>query len=184
MAIMIPARLPQSQRGAVLITGIIFMLVLTMLVLTMIRSGTSEERMARNARDQQRAMQAAESALRDAESYLVSGTPFDPFVPAAFTSGCGNGLCYKPGPSFAWDKADWTSESTTRTFQQASSNLSSVTEQPRYMIEIVTPPIKTSSASQCDAGLAKITARGVGNTGSIVYLQSIVRFRVFTNICL
>jgi type IV pilus assembly protein PilX len=186
MADMTPGRSPHSQRGAVLITGIIFMLVLTMLVLAMIRGGTFEERMARNARDQQRAMQSAEAVLRDAETYLVSGAPFDPFDSTKFDAACTGGLCYKPGADQQWDKIDWTSQTITRSFSEPESKLKAVPagfEQPRYIIEILTLPTKTSSAAQCENGLAKITARGVGITGATVYVQSTVRFRVFTNIC-
>ena len=175
---------PHAERGAVLITGIILMLVLTMLVLAMMRSGTLEERMARNARDQQRAMQSAEAALREGEAMLVSGAPFDPYESQSFGTDCPSGLCYKPDADHLWDKVDWTSATVTRTFAAAASQLAGVTEQPRYMIEILTPPTKSSSAAQCDAGLARITARGMGNAGSMVYVQSTVRFRVFSNSCL
>ncbi len=178
---MTAGRMPHSQRGAVLITAIIFMLVLTMLVLAMIRSGTVEERMARNARDHQNAMQAADGALRHAETLLVSGAPFDPFDPGAFGDECAGGLCYKPKVGKLWDTVDW--ESTSTTSLSDTVKLSGVTKQPRYMIEILTMPVKVNSAVQCDNGVAKITARGTGNGGSVVYLQSIVRFRVFSNIC-
>jgi type IV pilus assembly protein PilX len=176
-------RFPRSQRGAVLITGIILMLVLTMLVLAMIRSGTVEERMARNARDQQSAMQSAEAVLREAETVIVSGTPFDPFVQASFDSACTNGMCYKPAAANTWDKIDWDSTTATATFQDEASRLGGLTKQPRYVIEVMIAPTRATSAAQCDDGLAKITSRGAGNGGSIVYLQSIVRFRVFTNNC-
>jgi type IV pilus assembly protein PilX len=175
----------RAQRGAVLITSIIFMLVLTMLVIAMIRGGTLEERMARNSRDQQKAMQAAESVLREAEAYVTKKNGrFDPFDLSSFTATCTDGVCFKPNTTAQWDTIDWDSTSLTRTFENTASNIDGVASQPRYMVEVVTPPVKTSSAAQCDAGVVKITARGVGSTGSIVYLQSYVRFRVFSNSCL
>lgn len=170
------------QAGAVLITALIFMVVLTMFVLAMVRGGTLEERMARNARDQQVAMESAESVLRDAESTLFGSAPFDPYDSSRFTSDCANGLCYRPSASYTWRNIDWES-SATRTFAATGSRLGSVSEQPRYIVEIVSAPFKTSSAGQCEYGLARITARGRGNSGATAYVQSTVRFRVFTNIC-
>ena len=181
----LPAHLPARARqgGAILITGLIFLIVLTMFVLAMVRGGTLEERMARNARDQQIALQAAEAVLRHAESTLFSSSPFDPYVSSQFSANCTNALCYKPAAANSWQQVDWTSTSLTRTFATTAAQITSLTTQPRYLVEIVTPPIKTTSAGQCEPGLARITARGQGRNGATAYVQSTVRFRVFTNIC-
>lgn len=171
------------QRGAVLVTAIIFMLVLTMFVLAMVRSGTLEERMARNARDHQVAMEAAEAILRHAETTLFGSSPFDPYNAASFTPACTGGLCFKPAVSATWQAIDWTSADLTRTFVEAEDRLAGLDTQPRYIVEVVSPPFKSSSAAQCSPGLARITARGQGKGGATAYVQSTVRFRVFTNIC-
>lgn len=57
----------QSQSGAALITGLIFLVLLTMIGVTAARMSTLEERMSGNMRDRSIAMHAAEMALRDAE---------------------------------------------------------------------------------------------------------------------
>ena len=175
--------LKARQQGAILITGMIFLMVLTMFVLAMVRGGTLEERMARNARDQQVALQAAETVLRHAESTLFSTSPFDPYVSSQFKASCDNGFCFKPPATKSWQQIDWSSTSLTRTFASTAAQIASLSTQPRYVVEIVTPPVKTTSAGQCETGLARITARGEGNGGAIAYVQSTVRFRVFTNLC-
>lgn len=172
-----------AQRGAILVTALIFLVVLTMFVLAMVRSGTLEERMARNTRDQQVALQAAEAVLRDAESTLFKGAPFDPYDSARFSATCEGGLCRLPDAASSWREIDWTSEALTRTFASGASAIGTLDEQPRYIVEIVSAPFKTSSAGQCEHGLARITARGQGNGGAIAFVQSTVRFRVFTKIC-
>lgn len=53
-----------SQRGFVMLTSMIFLLVLTMLAITAVRRATQEERFARSMREQNLAFQAAETALR------------------------------------------------------------------------------------------------------------------------
>ena len=171
------------EAGAVLITSVIFLVVVTMIVLTVLRGGTLEERMARNARDRQVALQAAESVLRDAEATLFSGPPFDPYDPSKFTSACTNGLCFKPAATATWQTIDWSSTALTRTFASAASQIAGLDTQPRYIVEIVVPPTKGSSAGQCENGLAKVTARGVAGGDAATYVQSTVRFKVFTNIC-
>lgn len=55
------------QTGAALITGLIFLVVLSMIGVTAARMSTLEERMSGNMRDRAKAMHAAEMALRDAE---------------------------------------------------------------------------------------------------------------------
>ncbi len=178
-----PRPSPRAQRGAVLITSLIFLVVLTMFVLAMLRSGTLEERMARNARDQQRALEAAEAVLRDAETSLFSKPPFDPYDPSQFGPACANGLCFKPGPGYDWKSIDWSSSALTRSFADSGAALAELPEQPRYIVEIVSAPFKTGSSGQCENGLARITARGVGLGGAQAFVQSTVRFRVFTNKC-
>lgn len=173
----------RRQAGAILITSLIFLMVVTMIVLTVLRNGTLEERMARNVRDRQVALQAAEAVLRDAESTLFAGPPFDPYDPSKFTSACTDGLCFKPAAGVTWRTVDWDSTTLTRTFAAATSQIASLATQPRYIVEIIVPPTKGSSVGQCENGLAKITARGVGNGNAATFVQSTVRFKVFTNIC-
>ncbi len=55
-----------NQRGAVLVTALVFLVILTLLGITSMSTNTLEERMAGNAQDANRAFQAAESGLRAA----------------------------------------------------------------------------------------------------------------------
>ena len=56
------------ERGVSLVVGLIFLVVLTILGLMALRVATLEERMSGNARERSLAFQAAEAALRDANS--------------------------------------------------------------------------------------------------------------------
>ncbi|MDE1947680.1 MAG: pilus assembly protein [Burkholderiales bacterium] len=71
---------PTRERGFVLITGLIFLVVLTLLGLALFRSGGMQERIAGNTREKQRALEAAESALQYGEWWVSeqnrgTGTP-------------------------------------------------------------------------------------------------------------
>lgn len=70
----------RRQRGAALLTGLIFMVILTLLGITAARMAGLEERMSGNMRDRSLAMQAAEMALRDAERD-IRGVGTTPRVP-------------------------------------------------------------------------------------------------------
>lgn len=71
----IPSARPTGQTGAALVTGLIFLVVLTMIGITAARMSTLEERMSGNMRDRAVAMQAAELALRDAERDVANLVP-------------------------------------------------------------------------------------------------------------
>jgi type IV pilus assembly protein PilX len=78
------------QQGAVLITSLIFLVVITMLVLSAMSTNTVEEKMVNNSLDRNAAFQAAEAALRDGgrdvQSTRVDGS-------TNFKADCTNGLC-------------------------------------------------------------------------------------------
>ncbi len=57
-----------NQRGAVLVTALVFLVIMTLLGITAMSTNTLEERMAGNSQDINRAFQAAESGLRSAFS--------------------------------------------------------------------------------------------------------------------
>lgn len=69
----------RHQRGVALLTALIFLVVLTLLGIGVFATTTSEEKMARNFRDREIALQAAEAALNEAKilitgSFLSGGT--------------------------------------------------------------------------------------------------------------
>jgi type IV pilus assembly protein PilX len=61
-----------SQRGVVLISSLLLLLVVTIMALSMFRSFGMQERIAGNTREKQRALQAAESAQQYAEWWLAT----------------------------------------------------------------------------------------------------------------
>lgn len=87
------------QDGAVFVTGLIFLLVLTLLGITATRMATVEERMSGNMRDRMLAMQAAEMGLRYAEQHIRDNDPSTNSPKpieglSEFDTGCTDGLCY------------------------------------------------------------------------------------------
>jgi len=114
---------PRRQRGVVLITAMLLLIVVTIMALSMFRGYGIQERIAGNTRDKQRALAAAISAQQYAEFQLASGTaPLPGVCPAGFLPN-GMQVCLPPGgplPNFAsWP---WTSGVTYANFATDTIN--------------------------------------------------------------
>jgi type IV pilus assembly protein PilX len=151
---------PFRQSGVALFTVLVFLVVLTILALTAMRSSSLGERMARNTTDRNLAMQAAEAALADAENdiecLMANNSPCDKPTLKADSRGSqrplfadgggtfdGNELCTNGQCDFAsrvlssddWDnKPIWDNAVTYGRFTGAAP-IPIVSEQPRYLIQ-------------------------------------------------
>jgi len=158
------------QTGAALIISMILLLVMTLIGVTAMQSTVLEEKMAGNYRDQNLAFQAAEAALREAESVIANGgvtglTNFD----ADCTSG--SGLCDATGGlSDVWKDATKFAHRAV-----AVTSLAEVVQQPIYWIEgyKVLPAGSSSWKYQY-----RITAMGYGGgVNTRVILQTVYRLK-------
>lgn len=163
------------QNGMALITGLIFLVVLTLISIAAIRSTSLEERMAGNVRDQNIAFQAAEAGVRDAMKSLGTGVP-----PASgFVVGCAAGLCENDPVTPVWTTItannDWTNNSKTLAYSGTPltfDGLTPVAIQPRYIIELIVGASIPSGESASEGGGSsgtlvssyRVTARGWGFT--------------------
>jgi len=191
---------PPRQAGAALITGLIFIVVLTIIGITAARMASLEERMAGNTRDRALAMQAAELTLRDAERDILgvadSGAfPRSPSISgiSSFAASCNgtssiedNGLCYNGTGGYAspvWTTASMTAAPsvpyglfTTRTSSGGTAPATTiplVSAQPRYLIEGFR---KQAPGGGGDTFFYRITVRAQGaNQNTVVWLQEVFR---------
>ena len=154
----------QKQRGAALILSLILLLVMTLLALSSTRTATMEEKMANNMRDINLAFEAAESGLREAETWIEQQTT-DP------ARSNGNAFVYKAGalPNLAnRDHAWWTSADHTATYGEAgSSALEEVHTQPRFVIEhraFISDSLVRGYEPPTGKNIYRAAARGTGVT--------------------
>jgi type IV pilus assembly protein PilX len=173
----------RRQRGAALLTGLIFMVILTLLGITAARMAGLEERMSGNMRDRSLAMQAAERALRDAEQdILTSGRVSLTKSVAACTAG----LCYngKTGNSNGvdWNTTPiWTTINMTAapsvaygTYTGAAA-ITGISAPPRYILEGMEKFCWKECESEMTPGY-RITVRAQGaNPNTVVWLQEIYK---------
>ena len=159
------------QKGVTLIVGLLFLALLSLLGLSGMGVSTLEERMAGNTQDRTLGFNAAEAALRDCESVLQGAS-----LPAFDGS---NGL-YQPaalGATPVWKSIDWNAPNTTRVHANPPAG---VVAAPRCIIEELPAQPNTGGNNSLaagrplpDAGIFRITARGVGaKPGTVVMLQS------------
>lgn len=187
-----------AQQGVVLVTAIMFLIALTLVIISLMRTGIIEERMVANSRDWNNAFQAAEAALRDAEREIVSRTRISGRT--GFESACsGTGLCLPntctstadcapiwialASTDEAWKKGSGTTKSVTYGTYTSAAALPGLGAQPRYIVEALTVPPGTSGGSikpppggSPSSTLYRVTAVGFGvNTGSRVMLQAMIK---------
>lgn len=170
------------QQGVALITGLIFLVVLTLIAITAARMAVLEERMSGNMRDRSMAIQAAELALRDAErdiriSGRISGL-------TNFVSACTNGLCYN-GVQGNVNGTDWNITPVWSTVSMTAApsvaygantgatNIPGLSAQPRYILEGMR---KTPPGSGQPVYFYRVTVRAQGaNPNTVVWLQEVFR---------
>lgn len=174
----------RRQRGAALLTGLIFMAVLTLIGVTAARMAGLEERMSGNLRDRALAMQAAEMTLRNAERDILTSGRISGVL--NFDAGCPNGLCYN-GPNANSNGTNWAvtpvwtivsmtaAPSVAYGSQVAGAAINGVSAQPRYLIE----GIQKYCWRRCESSLTtgyRITVRAQGsNPNTVVWLQEVFK---------
>lgn len=165
----------RRQRGAALLTGLIFMVILTLLGITAARMAGLEERMSGNLRDRTLAMQAAEMALRDAEQDILTSGRISGLT--NFVALCTNGLCYNGAAGYAtpvWTNANYMTAAPSVEYGDftGAADIAGLSNQPRYLIEGIrkTPPGGEVSY------FYRITVRAQGaNPNTVVWLQEVFK---------
>jgi len=98
---MLKASISINQNGQVLLISLIFLIVLSLIGVSSIKTANSEQFMAHQFEDKEFALEAAEDALVEAEQW-ISNVTINPFIHAkescsgdsrCFDQDCTNGLC-------------------------------------------------------------------------------------------
>jgi len=155
----------EQQTGAVLITSLAVLLVMTVLGVTAMQGTVLEERMARNILERDIVFQGAEAALREGEDFLNNAN-----LPA-FDGTDGLYQPAAPGVAPVWQTVDWGGGA--RVYPGALNGVGAAW----YIIEEM-PPIQRQGGSLRVAPLPevavyRVTARAIGSDGAVVVvLQS------------
>jgi len=162
-----------NQQGVTLPIALVFLLALTLLGTAAITTSAFQERMSHNMREHTLAFQAAESALIEAENWLMSLTA----EPNPEVSCSSQPCVINLDPTRYFEEQDdtwWSSDSNTAAFSDGS--ISGVSNQPRYVIEYFRFVADTPTVGQgVPEGVHyyRITAKGYGGDGNaFVILQT------------
>ena len=164
---------PAHQSGAVLIVSLIMLLLLTLIGATGMQNTALEEKMAGNMRDKNLAFQAAESALKDAETSLaVLPTFYNTGTGGtASTAGYYSSTSTIPTASAILTDSFWTSQPT---HTSSVTTLGNGISTPVYIIQEI--GVADCAGAAVGSGGCKnyrITARATGGTtDAVVILQS------------
>lgn len=174
-----------SQRGMVLIVGLIMVLLMSIVGVAAIRGSNTQEAMAGNMRDRNQAFQATEAALRTAELNVATNGSKMVFENknGLLTNQNLNGAPL--GPIARWTSSTWSANSISITKSDIDLKL---TKMPTYVVEKVEVEgaVAAAMGESTEYGanveesgtsvIYRITARGYGGSEkSEVILQSTFR---------
>lgn len=151
----------QNQTGAVLITGLMILLIATIIGVSAVQNTAFDERMANNARSQQLAFQAAEAALKVSEKVTKTTRKENHFAIKDHLTD------EQPTP---YDDASWNGATEVEGFENLATS-------PRYVIQEVPNSKQGSALNNNNTSLYRITARAEGSINtSVIVLEQTVRY--------
>ena len=172
--------LPRKHKGAILVFCLVFLGILTVMGTSGMETVVLEERMSNNMRDYSRAFQSAESALKNAEAWLILQTTL-PIVSGDGSTRVWSENAMDPSETdgkYWWDHADMTA-AWWATNADSIVGVAGVAAQPAYIIEQYRIVDNENSLSIGSGEVPRvrtfhrITARGVGLTETtVVQVQS------------
>jgi type IV pilus assembly protein PilX len=157
------------QKGFVLITVLLLVLMLTVLAIAIVSLNTGQTRIATNSENSAVAFQTAEGALNQGVAAAVAGT----FSSAPFSGNTGGYYTYVPTAAPIWTTINWSSSSAVITAFQGNSSAAAA-----YIVEKMPSVIKPGQDYHTPTLVYRITARGVGqSSNAVTILQTVVTFQ-------
>lgn len=180
-------QMPGSQRGMTLIISLIFLVILTILGLTVTNTNSVQNRMAGNTRQRDLAFQAAEHALKAAEAsisdvnsdamkYIANVISMDP---SAATVAKPNYVLLSgelhANDAYYWKETfDWT---TTGSLDVTGISSDLAAANPRYTIEQMPKSACPDDATKT-CFYYRVTSHGVGkDSTAAAVLQGMFKFK-------
>ena len=151
---------PDNQRGWVLVVGLVILVMLTILSMALMKTTRLEEKMAGATRDMNLSFQAAETALRAAESIIEAQT-----LESIFDSNTLEDEIYsqtEDEPEFLFT-IDWDDTNSKAIFADEDEALQGVPLSPRYMIKKLK---KIDDEDDTAPTIFRVTVRGTGGTNN------------------
>lgn len=164
---------PHPQRGMVIIVGLIFLMILTLIGISAMNSTALSEKLTQNLRDTTAAFEAAEASMTDGEAWLQAQTIAPTAVSTCTSAPCSVWAANTLGTIYQQPTSWWQAQAKT-----FSATLYGVAAQPQYIIEFHSFVPYELGPESLGKGQGyyyyRVNARGTGATvNSQVNLQSI-----------
>lgn len=167
-----------NQAGAVLFTGLITLLVLSLVAVSSMQGSTLEQRMAVNINDQMLAFEAAEAAIFEGELLIQSNT----LTLTDFQTNNTDGLYLNSTDTIWQDIENGTVATRPCVNFTPASTANIIATAPNFVIQYIGPTTSDNSLLTSGApiiDLYRITARGTGRSdNSVLVLESTYAFSV------
>lgn len=164
----------ETERGAVLVTSLLILLVLTVIGITAMQVTRMQERMAGNTRDVSLGFQAAEAALRDAENRLNEYV-VEPAKCTLAADKCDTVYERNTLPNMAEAIPTWWDNTAQQLGDPVTQQMEGVAEDPRFATEELMH-VRNCLVMDADCGrrtIYQVSARSTGASGEAdVLLQS------------
>ena len=166
----IRAALREKQRGVALFISLVLLLVLTIAGVSAVQTTSLEERMARNTHDTLLAFQSAESALREAEGWILANVNSTAQFDDVGTNGLWTTMPYDEADQ-RWEENIWATAQSI----PVANPVPDVAAQPRFIVEWVATVERTDNPNLLGSSytavfdrieIFRITARGIGATAN------------------
>ncbi len=150
----------RRQRGAILVSALLMLLVLTVIGVSVMQITRMQERMAGNTRDLNLAFQGAEAGLRDAETFLWD----TPTIVA-----CTDVDCVRPRdtlPVLNSQTANWWDAQSQEYGEDGEQEIEDLAEDPQFVAEelaFVGPLVVDDPGGRM---FYQVTARSTGASGN------------------
>ena len=156
----------RCQQGAVLIVSLLLLLIMTLIGVTTMSTTSLEEKMAGNMRDKNTALQAAEAALEDGESWIA---PLG--LQPAETTTCGAPPCdmwaLNVLPDLSSQSQSWWLSNGREYGAVGSKDISDVNTDPHYILEaqsFVPDSLDMGQNPPTGKSIYRVTAHGTGGS--------------------
>lgn len=170
---------PRHERGITLVVSLLFLLLLTIMGVTSMTTGTLQEKMAGNMRDMDIGLQSAEASLRYGEELFAQSFSASTEAPQPL-SGLNNLWPRDAVTPTDTDNLAWWTANGIPYMNDGSNQISEAYEDPRHVTQEIDEKLtETANPNAKQRTLYyRVTARGVGGTGmSETILQSHYRVK-------
>ena len=158
----------RTQSGFALITALIFLVLMTLLGVAMFNGFTLDQIMAGNLREKSRALDASQTAINTAESWLSISSNATDGVVCATGLYAGAQVCSNAVPTQTWP---WTTGTafTPTGMSVALSGTGTYAALPMYYIQVLSPPGAATKYYRITA------AASGGNNSAVAIVETVFR---------